>query len=141
MHDSLDQEPGQVDYKLSARQLPKCCFKLVIVPAAKSPCQHWCSCYHGLQGHFDRLLVCIHSLHSQCRHCWLQGAQLPLISSSMIALFSMICIRGCAAFCYRQPCSYCLAICQDCQHWPAKQMQSVDAMSCPGAVFSQLLQI
>jgi len=46
--------------------------------AAKSPREHRSSCHHGLQGHSDHILECFHSIHPQCGHCRLQGAQLSL---------------------------------------------------------------
>ncbi len=46
--------------------------------AAKSPREHRSSCHHGLQGHSDHILECVHSIHPQCGHPGLQGAQLSL---------------------------------------------------------------
>ena len=62
------------------------CKMLVVAPhlnfgcmlAAKPPREHRSSCHHGLQGHSDHILECFHSIHPQCGHCRLQGAQLSL---------------------------------------------------------------
>lgn len=54
------------------------CLNFGCMLAAKSPREHRSSCHHGLQGHSDHILECFHSIHPQCGHSWLQGAQLSL---------------------------------------------------------------
>ena len=66
------------------------CLNFACMLAAKSSREHRSSCHHGLQGHSDHILECFHSLHPQCGHPRLQGAQLSLATQPFYSSYCQL---------------------------------------------------